>query len=84
MCDDYNCFFFPTSFVWEAEMQFFICGGKNLLYDINHWLSSKVVFMKYRISYTKDLHTWDLIKSAISYVLLPDGVECYTNFWNRA
>jgi len=66
-------YFPPTSFVLEAEMQFFVCGGKNLLHQINHWLSSKLVLMKYRISYTKDLHTWYLIKSAISYVLLPNG-----------
>lgn len=50
--------FFPTSFVWEAEMQFFMCGGKKFLHHLNHWLNSKVVLAKYKISYTKDLHTW--------------------------
>lgn len=29
-------YFPPTSFVLEAEMQFFVCGGKNLLHQINH------------------------------------------------
>jgi hypothetical protein len=73
-------FSFPQVFCWEAEVHFFICSGKNLLHHINHWLSSKAVLMKYRISYTKDVHTWYLIESVISYVLLPDGVECYMNF----
>lgn len=49
--------FFPTSFFWEAEVQFFMCGGKNFLRRINHWPNSKAVLIKYRVSYTKDLHT---------------------------